>query len=108
MQFKSRRELMMETDENNKLCSAKINWSMPQFDELVSTSLGGDWNTFVVDLMYAMYSSRRYTNELNRIRQRYVVNEGQDGQIRIVFPNYMVVDLQLPLQYPRVGYSWIR
>ena len=95
----------METDENNKLCSARINWSLPQFDEIVSKSLGTDWNTFVVDLMYVMYSSRRYANELSSLRLRYVVNEGTDSQVRIVFSNCIMVDLQLPPQYPRVGCS---
>lgn len=72
---------------------------------LYRKSLGTDWNTFVVDLMYVMYSSRRYANELSSLRLRYVVNEGADGQIRIVFSNCIMVDLQLPPQYPRVGSS---
>lgn len=102
MSSESRRELIMETDENNKLCSAKISWLMPQFDEIVSKSIGADWNTFVVDLMYMMYSVRRYANEISSLRLRYVVDDSTDGQVRIVFSNCIVVDLQLPSQYPRV------
>ena len=98
-----RRKLVMKTDDNGKLCEASINWQMPNFDKLLQRGIGNDWSLFVTDLMYMMYSSKRYTNEIEALRLRFVIDDSFPT-IHVTFSNFIVVYLKVPEQYPRVGF----
>ena len=94
----------MKTDDNGKLCEAKISWQMPHFDDLLQRGIGNDWSLFVTDLMYMMYSSKRYTNEIEALRLRFVIDDDSFPIIHVTFSNFIVVCLQVPEQYPRVDF----
>ena len=101
MKFDDGRELVMKTDDNGKLCEAKISWQMPHFDDLLQRGIGNDWSLFVTDLMYMMYSSKRYTNEIEALRLRFVIDDDSFPIIHVTFSNFIVVCLKVPEQYPR-------
>ena len=94
----------MKTDENGKLCEASISWLMPHFDELLQRGIGNDWSLFVSDLMYMMYASKHYTNEIETLRLRFVINDDSFPIIHITFSNFISVHIKVPDHYPRVGF----
>ena len=93
----------MKTDENGKLCEATITGIMPHFDEILQKGIGDDWSLFVSDLMYMMYASKHYAQEMETLRRRFVVDDSSFPTIHITFSNFISVCFRVPEQYPRVG-----
>ena len=71
------------------------------FSALLNESIGQHWNFLITNTLYYIYSLKRYTSEIELLRQKFTIDVHSEGQLRIQYPNFVVVDLKIPPDYPR-------
>ena len=71
-------------------------------EEVIASSVGNSWHQLVTDVLYFIYSQNRFYSEVESFKARYNVDTSQEGVLRIGFPNFVVISIRVPKNYPRV------
>ena len=57
----------------------------------------------MTNALYYIYSIKRFSMEIELLKQKFTIDFPGEGKLRIQYPNFVVVDLKLPTDYPRVA-----
>lgn len=56
----------------------------------------------MTNALYYIYSIKRFDTEIELLKQKFTIDFPAEDKLRIQYPNFVVVDLKLPKDYPRV------
>ena len=56
----------------------------------------------MTNALYYIYSLKRFSSEIEMLKQKFTIDFPAEDKLRIQYPNFVVVDLKLPKDYPRV------
>ena len=76
---------------------------MSTAEDVIKSSIGSSCFKLTTDMLYFIYSQNRFYMEVETLKARYNVDTSNCGVLKVGFPNFVVITIAVPKDYPRVG-----